>query len=921
MRPLKLKISAFGPYSGTTEFDFTKLGTGGLYLITGDTGAGKTTIFDAITYALYGETSGSNREVSMLRSKYADESTPTEVELTFSYRDKEYIVKRNPEYEKLKARGEGTTKQVSNAEIIYPDGKVITRIKDVDNAVREIIGINKEQFCQIAMIAQGDFLKLLLASTKERIEIFRHIFKTELFGDLQERLKRESGKLSDECDTIKKSISQYIGGIVCNEDNTDYIEVSKAKNGSLPTEEVIKLLEKLISDDEKAEKDIAAQKEKLQKELDEIKAKINKAQDVIAAKADLEKNEAAFAAETETQKDLTAKLEAEKSNQPKIKELGEKAAAIKALLPDYDEFEAKEKTFKLNKTFIESSTEIVAEKENEIKAISDEIAKIFEERKTLEKAGEEKLKLKADKKALTDNADKLGNLKTNITALEKAESDYSQALEDYNNKQSAFEKLDGEYKALNKVYLDAQAGILADTLKADEPCPVCGSTSHPKIAVKPENAPTKEQLEELQGEVDAANNNANSARTKAGNLKGVLDEKKESVLSEIKALLGDVAIADAKSLIVVKLSDIDAQIETIDKKISEAKAKIERAEEIDRILPEKNKDLEVLKEELSKLNDEIKSKTAENVSLEKRIGELKAKLTFATKEEAEAKIDEFAENVEQMSKDYDSALKALNDSKEKIASLKSAKEEIVKRLGDKTDVDLEAEKEKLVAHGDRMESYDREEKTTHARISANQTALDNIKARSGDLIATEKKYSWVKALSNTANGNIAGKEKVMLETYIQMNYFDRIIARANTRLMIMTDGQYDLVRRKEALNNKGQSGLDLNVIDHYNGSERSVKSLSGGESFKASLALALGLADEIQSSAGGIKLDTMFVDEGFGSLDEESLAAAMKALTSLADGNRLVGIISHVGELKQKIDKQIIVKKDKVGGSYAEIVV
>ena len=193
--------------------------------------------------------------------------------------------------------------------------------------------------------------------------------------------------------------------------------------------------------------------------------------------------------------------------------------------------------------------------------------------------------------------------------------------------------------------------------------------------------------------------------------------------------------------------------------------------------------------------------------------------------------------------------------------------------------------------------------------------------KSDDLIEVEKKYMWVKALSNTANGNIAGKEKIMLETYIQMNYFDRIITRANTRLMIMTDGQYDLVRRKEALNNKGQSGLDLNVIDHYNGSERSVKTLSGGESFVASLALALGLADEIQASAGGIKLDTMFVDEGFGSLDEEILSKAMKALTSLADGNRLVGIISHVGELKQKIDKQIIVKKDKAGGSKAEIVI
>ena len=921
MRPLKLSIWAFGPYAGVTEFDFEKLGTGGLYLITGDTGAGKTTIFDAITYALYGETSGSNREVSMLRSKYADEATPTEVKLTFRYRDKDYTVKRNPEYEKRKARGEGTTKQVANAEILYPDGKVITRIKDVDHAINDIIGINKEQFCQIAMIAQGDFLKLLLASTKERIEIFRHIFKTELFGDLQERLKKESGKLSDECDTIKKSIAQYIGGIVCDEDHTAYPEAEKAKNGSLLTEEVISLLEKLIADDEKAERDIAAQKEKLQKELDDIKARIHKAQDAIAAKADLEKNEAAFASETEAQNALTETFEAQKSKQPEIKDLNEKAAEIKALLTDYDELEEKETAFKLNKAYIEKSTQLVTEKETDIKVIRDEIEHLSAERKTLEKAGEEKLKLESDKKALTDRADQLDALKANIAALEKAEHEYSHALEDYNKKQDAFEKLDSEYKLLNKAYLDAQAGILADTLKAGEPCPVCGSVTHPEIAVKPENAPTKEQLESLQSEVESANSDANSARTQAGNLKGVLNEKKERVSGEIQALLGDVSITDAKSLIAVTRSDIDAETDILDKKIAQAKAKIERAEEIDRLLPEKTKKLDAVQEELSELRDRIRSKVAENTSLETRIGELKTKLTFATKEDAQAKIDEFNEKAEQMRKEYESALKALNESKEKLASLKSAKDEIVKRLGDKPDIDLEQEQEKLTTLENRRETYDRDAKTIHARISANQTALDHIRARSGDLIKTETTYSWVKALSNTANGNIAGKEKVMLETYIQMHYFDRIIARANTRLMIMTDGQYELVRRKEALNNKGQSGLDLNVIDHYNGSERSVRSLSGGESFKASLALALGLADEIQSSAGGIRLDTMFVDEGFGSLDEDSLAAAMKALTSLADGNRLVGIISHVGELKQKIDKQILVRKDKVGGSYAEIVV
>ena len=254
-------------------------------------------------------------------------------------------------------------------------------------------------------------------------------------------------------------------------------------------------------------------------------------------------------------------------------------------------------------------------------------------------------------------------------------------------------------------------------------------------------------------------------------------------------------------------------------------------------------------------------------------------------------------------------------------ALKSAKEEIVKRIGKDTDIDMEKETEKQQALEEKQAQLVKMSKTVHSRVTANKFSLDNIKLKSGDLIETEKKYMWVKALSNTANGQLSGKQRIMLETYIQMNYFDRIIARANTRLMIMTDGQYDLVRRKEALSKVGQSGLDLDVIDHYNGSHRSVKSLSGGESFKASLALALGLADEIQSSAGGIKLDTMFVDEGFGSLDEESLSAAMKALTSLAESDRLVGIISHVGELKQRIDKQIIVTKDKSGGSKVEIVV
>ena len=286
-----------------------------------------------------------------------------------------------------------------------------------------------------------------------------------------------------------------------------------------------------------------------------------------------------------------------------------------------------------------------------------------------------------------------------------------------------------------------------------------------------------------------------------------------------------------------------------------------------------------------------------------------------------AEINNLALKIDEIQKSFEEANKSLNKCNESLASANSKKAQLLKSLEGKEGIDITAENMKLKELEGAQNLLRQGEKNLHSRIANNKKIYENLKLTSSNLIIAEKKYAFVKALSDTANGNISGKEKIMLETYIQMHYFDRIIARANARLMIMTDGQYDLLRRKEGLNKQGQSGLDLNVIDHYNGSERSVKSLSGGESFKASLAMALGLSDEIQSSAGGIQLDTMFIDEGFGSLDEDSLAQAMKALSSLADNNRLVGIISHVGELKQKIDKQIIVTKDRSGGSRIEFVV
>lgn len=919
MRPIKLIISAFGPYAGRTELDLTSLGKGGIYLICGDTGAGKTTIFDAITFALFGEASGENREASMLRSKYALPETPTEVELYFSYGEKEYYVKRNPEYNRPKSRGEGYTAEKANATLHYPDGRIVTKLKEVNNAVVEIMGVDKSQFTQIAMLAQGDFLKLLLASTDERKKIFQKLFKTQNYYVLQERLKGESGKLSHEYDAIKSSINQYISGIVCDAENPDLAEVDRAKNGELTTAEIAELLEKLIFDDEKTERNISREIEILQKELDDTKARITKGEDVLIAKADLEKNEADFKAEAEKGEELKEKLKAEEKRLPKTKELTRKAAEIRALLPDYDELSQKQNVFNFNKKIIEDSAENLDKTEADIKTLTDEIAALAEENKSLEKAGEEKIKLENDKRKQEDETEKLRNLDKDVDAVIESGIQYFKANGDYTEKYNNAQLLEAELKEKTRIYLEAQAGILADSLEMNQPCPVCGSTTHPRVAVKPDNVPTKEELDILSEKVIKADKAVTDAREKAGRLKGALTEKENSLKKDMVSILGECLIADAKAMIAVKLSEADALTKELDKKIGLAQEKIDRKEEINELLPQKNNALESARELLSKISDEVKTKTIENESLEKRISQLKAKLTFETKNEAENEITALNTEIESIQKMYENVTNAVNANKEKLASLTSAKAEIQKRLGIGTDIDLEKEREQKELLEEKQKEFDIKSKTVHSRIISNKASLENIKTKLDEIKKVEEKWTWMKALSNTANGNISGKEKIMLETYIQMTYFDRIINRANRRFIVMSGGQYELKRRIEAENNRSQSGLELDVLDHYNGTLRSVKTLSGGESFKASLSLALGLSDEIQSSAGGIKLESMFVDEGFGSLDDESLSQAVKALSSLADGNRLVGIISHVGELKERIERRIIVTKDKMGGSRAAI--
>ena len=920
MRPIKLTVSAFGPYAGKTVLDLDKLGENGLYLITGDTGAGKTTIFDAITYALYGEASGDNREASMFRSKYAEATTPTEVELVFSYAGKTYTVKRNPEYERPKSRGEGFTTQKAEVQLKYPDGRVVTKQRDVDNAIRDIMGINRSQFLQIAMIAQGDFLKLLLAPTEERKKIFRQIFKTQLYQDLQDRLKKESGQLSDKCDAARNSIKQYIDGITCDENDVLSIEVEKAKNGLLPAKDVMDLIDRLLTQDNDKKTAIQKSISDADKALEIVNANLGKIEAKEQTQKALDQAQKNLIGENETNLALKAAFDIAKGKVSEREQLAEEKAKIEAEFSRYEALDALEKQIKNDEDTI-SKNERQLKKDREQYAIDEAEFKILKkEFESLSDAGEGKEKLSRQKEKTQEKQAKLQNLSALFKAFHELGDNLDTLQSDYKKASESSEEATAGYEAKNRAFLDEQAGIIAETLENGKPCPVCGSLEHPCIAHKSAKAPTEAQLKRAKENADQARKTAEGLSGECKKAKGLLDAKKAETANLVKELWQGVPIEEAEIKLPEEQNVVSAEITALDTALSEEEKKVSRRSALSESLPKTEMSLAERDKDITARSTALEADRASLSEKKNQRNAAKESLRFDNIAEAQRKSEALGKTVSEMKEAYDNAQSALSDSDKKIAGYNASITELSKQLSSDCDLDKEAETKKKAELSEKRAADDDAAKALHTRIESNTKVLANIRAKVGDLDTLEKRYTWLKALSNTANGNISGREKVMLETYIQMTYFDRIIARANTRFMVMSGGQYELKRRREAENNRSQSGLDLDVIDHYNGTERSVKTLSGGESFKASLSLALGLSDEIQASAGGVKLDTMFVDEGFGSLDEESLDQAMKALSSLADGNRLVGIISHVADLKNRIDKQIVVTKEKSGGSTAQII-
>lgn len=920
MRPLKLTISGFGPYAGTQELDFSRLGTGGLYLITGDTGAGKTTIFDAITYALFGEASGDSRDASMLRSKYAVPDTPTYVELTFDYGGKSYQVKRSPEYTRAKTRGTGNTKQAATAELVYPNGNVVTKLKEVNTAIRDIIGLTRAQFSQIAMISQGDFRKLLQAGTEERQKIFRDIFRTKFYDLLQSKLKENVLAVGREKDEISRSIGQYMRSVTCKEDSVYSPDVEKARAGQLPMAEFQKVLEAILEEDTGAEKKLDSDLDAVEKELDAVKEQLTKAEAYQKEKTELfGKQEQERALSTQLQEAKGAK-DAAKDTEPQQRELTNRLAQWELLLPKYDDLntlEAKLTTAKKDLADAMRKRETAQALQAQLNV---EIQSLKEEHSQLSSAEAQKERLSNQLGNASDRKEKFTKLLSEIKSFNAEQEKLNELQQAFQAALATSSRFLQVYNDKNAAFLREQAGMMASNLEEGKPCPVCGSIHHPVLAALSQDAPSEADVKHAKKKYEDADKETQLASQKASKQNGTVETAREALLKTVSDLLPGTSLEDASAAAEKNANALQEEIDGLKKELAEMEKSIQRKQELDTQIPGKEKKYQEAANDYTDADTEIKVLSGSIDTLETRIAELRSELPFPDKAAAKAQQEADREQLDKLKQAQAEANEKYSAYDKELTGVRSAIAQLGQQLADQPEWDTEALNEQKEALTLRKTELRNAHGNVSYRITANTGARDHIAAQASTLADLEQQYAWMKALSDTANGDVSGKQKIKLETYIQRAYFDQILMRANIRLQKMSGGQYDLKRRDTVDGYKSQSGLELDIVDHINASERSVNTLSGGESFLASLALALGLSDEVQMSTG-IRLDTLFVDEGFGSLDPEALNKAYNTLASLTEGNRLVGIISHVAELKERIDRQIVVSKKPSGGSTAEIIV
>lgn len=1136
MRPERLTMCAFGPYAGRVEVPFSEFGTHGIYLITGDTGAGKTTIFDGIVFALYGEASGDVRRPDMLRSDFAEASVKTYVELEFTCRGRRYKVVRNPEYMRPKTRGEGMTKEAADASLTCPDGRVVTGNRQTTKAVTELLGIDRSQFVQIAMIAQGDFLKLLLAGTEERGRIFRRIFNTDCYVTFQKELKRRLLETKRGWDELQRSVRQYADGILLppeevslpsgqvaaeriflpsEQETTEEsvlssgqyaaesvflsseqktTEESISSSGQVAAEETIlsseqetvgagcasesflaaqsqnaaarvrelleaggtfrlpellEVLRTLLEIEKQRQKECNREAAAVERELFEVQERLGRQKIAEQVLTEIGKKQKLVEKLEEEEKEWSTLLQVAKAREPDAESAARQAAVLEQQLPRYEQLDA----------FLAECRELEKKKASEekhgekLRLMAEQTArKLTAGEQCFEELGapeQELVRLELQEAGCARQREELAKLERMLQTESRQGKLVSSAEQAFVRARETSTVLGKEYVDLEAAFLSGQAGILAQTLEEGQPCPVCGSREHPDPAVRSAHVPSEKELRELGERRDIAL--AETTRL-SGELAGVRGQYNESrrQLEEWCAAAGVIgsSIDAARSYLQEQTSLLDRNEESNHAQRTILEAAFVEKQRLAEALPLLKKQQEEQRQEQEESARILVKLSAEAAAAGKQAVNLRAELLYENRRVAQRSLADLVkcrERIEREIRDAEDQLQHRRTAKTaELKTLESLRRQAVKVIRgmekDLRDMDAEdkvpegegsirltvgteavmdvgasgkvdadtgvqmeagvdagaqkesdvdtsiqrkvgvyagAQMEVSVDMGEQMEvgvdadgqmkasvdagaqieagintgvpnivglgssarilawknyllarraallacksGLERLAQQRHTLLETDGKILRQLESGSRKLLEAEQGYELLAGLSDTANGELRGKQKLAFEQYIQIVFFGQIIQEANKRFSVMTDGRYLLKRREDASNLRSQTGLELNVFDYYTGRLRSVQSLSGGEAFKASLSLALGLADVVQQYAGGIQLDAVFIDEGFGSLDHESLNQAIRILNDLAGSSRLAGIISHIEELKERIDRKIVVKKGTAGSTLALI--
>lgn len=932
MRPVRLTMSAFGSYARVETIDFEKV-KNGIFLITGDTGAGKTTIFDAITYALFDQTSGGRREGDMMRSQYADGSTPTYVEFIFSYQGETYGIRRNPNYKRISKRrnkdGELTlTNEAAAVELTMPDGQVFPgRIRDINEKIVEIIGVDAGQFTQISMIAQGEFMKLLHAPSKERKEIFEKVFDTRIYRMMQQKLRDQGkevyGKLADN----RKLWAHEVSGVVCSLDSLHFTEWEACREKQeTQAEQTLEVLEQILEEIDRQKKELEQLAQEKQKHFNENSLKRKQAEEINQRLEQLvqeEKKIEQMKLQMEQENAQKKELEEQKQKQTeeynkRMPELSERIAGWKALLPKYNLLkEKKEQLLQIEKKKAESEQNL-AKLEEELSRKKQELQENAEQIQKLEQEPEVLIQLQQKEKELQEKQQSLLEMEKRAENLQKLEKECEKQQEQVRGLLEDYEKKSREYEEKNRMFIEEQVGIIAEKLKDGEPCPVCGSFEHPRKACLSPEAVTQREVEEAKEQREQADILLNQKREAYQKQKGEVEKEQSLIAQEAKRIFG-------RELTKEEIEQQRIQCKTEYEQVKEQRVQTE----------EKQKNCDAHKKKQEKLLAEQETLTQKREAVTEVCYQIRAEqetasgmwkslaneLPYETERElqqnlqrAEQERAELEQRKEELEKRLQELQHLLANQQGALVTLEEHFSQLKEELTGKEKIDtssLKEEAEQLEAEQKQLEQRRMELAGNESR---NQQALKNLKALYQERTALEKEYTVISTLDRTANGNLNQQARLDLQTYVQRRYFKYIVAEANRRLAKMSGSQFILqCRDMENLGKRGEVGLDLDVYDLVTDKVRDVKTLSGGESFMAALSMALGMADIIQRMAGRVHLDTMFIDEGFGSLDEEARSKAIGILTELAGEHRLVGIISHVTELKEQIDRKLVVSKTEKG--------